>query len=69
MKQILCAIALAGAFLAGCGTMPGQTGATASAPAPALLSGYTCCNLHYEGDWISDANWSSMPTIPAEARP
>ncbi len=64
MKKLLCGIAMAGAILAGCETMPGQT---ASAPAPALLSGYTCCNLHYEGDWISDANWSSMPMIPAGA--
>lgn len=31
------------------------------------LSGYTCCNLHYDNDWISDANWSSMPMIPAGA--
>jgi len=29
------------------------------------LSGFTCCNLHYENDWISDANWSSMPMLPA----
>lgn len=29
------------------------------------LAGFTCCNLHYERDWISDANWSSMPMIPA----
>lgn len=29
------------------------------------LSGFTCCNLHYENDWISDANWSSLPMIPA----
>ena len=29
---------------------------------------YTCCNLHYEGDWISDANWSDLPFVPAGAR-
>jgi len=43
------------------------------------LSGYTCCNFHYDRDrrsagstrrlvdryWISDANWSSLPMIPA----
>jgi hypothetical protein len=29
------------------------------------LSGFTCCNLHYENDWISDANWSSLPMLPA----
>jgi hypothetical protein len=45
--------------------MPGpSTGAPA---APSLPSGYTCCNLHYENDWISDANWSAMPMIPAGA--
>jgi hypothetical protein len=55
--------AVAGLVLAGCETMPGQ-----AAPAPhSILAGYTCCNLHYEGDWISDANWSSMPMIPAGA--
>ena len=32
---------------------------------PALPQGYTCCNLHYEGDWISDANWGAQPFVPA----
>ncbi len=27
--------------------------------------GFTCCNLHFNGDWISDANWSVNPMIPA----
>ena len=31
------------------------------------LTGYTCCNLHYDGDWISDANYSDLPFIPAGA--
>lgn len=35
--------------------------------APPLRTGYTCCNLHYEGDWISDANWGEMPFIAAGA--
>jgi len=30
-----------------------------------LREGYTCCNLHYEGDWISDANWGAQAFIPA----
>jgi len=51
--------------LAGCETMPGHSASTAAAPS--LPSGYTCCNLHYENDWISDANWGSMPMIPAGA--
>ncbi len=29
---------------------------------------YTCCNLRYEGDWISDANWGRLPMVPAGAR-
>lgn len=29
---------------------------------------YTCCNLRYEGDWISDANWMGLPFVPAGAR-
>jgi hypothetical protein len=43
--------------------------ATALAQAPEdkepKLSGFTCCNLHYENDWISDANWNSLPMILA----
>lgn len=27
--------------------------------------GFTCCNLHFSGDWISDANWSVNAMIPA----
>ncbi|WP_295642211.1 hypothetical protein [uncultured Methylibium sp.] len=29
---------------------------------------YTCCNLRYQDDWISDANWATLPFIPAGAR-
>jgi hypothetical protein len=28
-------------------------------------SGYTCCNFHPDGNWISDANWAYLPRIPA----
>lgn len=34
-------------------------------PDPALLSGYTCCNFHYNGDWINDGNYAQLPFIPA----
>lgn len=30
-----------------------------------LRQGYTCCNLHAEGDWISDGNYAGLPMIPA----
>ncbi|MDP3585893.1 MAG: hypothetical protein Q8R61_12255 [Thiobacillus sp.] len=33
-----------------------------------LLEGFTCCNLHYEGDWISDSNFGALPFIPAGSR-
>lgn len=33
-----------------------------------LLEGYTCCNLHYDKDWISDANWRQLPSIPAGSK-
>lgn len=29
---------------------------------------YTCCNLHYQGDWISDTNETTLPMIPAGSR-
>jgi hypothetical protein len=28
-------------------------------------TGFTCCNFHVAGDWISDANWFIHPKIPA----
>lgn len=37
----------------------------AGAGAQELYKGYTCCNLHYDKDWISDANWGQLPMIPA----
>lgn len=30
-----------------------------------LLQGYTCCNLHYTDDWISDGNYAEGQMIPA----
>ena len=29
-----------------------------------VRSGYACCNLHYNGDWISDSNLAQLPFIP-----
>jgi len=31
---------------------------------PSLPAGFTCCNFHYEGDWISDSNYTTLPMIP-----
>jgi len=33
-----------------------------------LPDSYTCCNLHYDYDRISDANWRNLPMIPAGAK-
>jgi hypothetical protein len=46
-----------------------SAGAYAQEPGPqgasrGLYQGYTCCNLHYDRDWISDANWGNLPKIP-----
>jgi hypothetical protein len=38
-----------------------------AAVAQDLPSGYTCCNLHYDNDKISDINWTLAPMIPAGA--
>ena len=51
MKRIALALLTAGFALA--------------ASAQELFEGYTCCNLHYDKDWISDANWGNLPKIPA----
>ena len=42
--------------------------ALAAGCASAPPDGYTCCNLHYDYDRISDANWSHLPMIPAGAK-
>lgn len=30
-----------------------------------MQQGHTCCNLRYDGDWISDSNYANLPMIPA----
>jgi hypothetical protein len=37
---------------------------------PKLMDGaqFTCCNLHYDGDWIGDANFATAPMVPAGTR-
>ena len=39
-----------------------------AASAQALPEGYTCCNLHYDKDYISDANWTHAAMIAAGAK-
>jgi hypothetical protein len=41
--------------------------AHAAAAQQELPSGYTCCNLHYDKEKISDVNWTHAPMIPAGA--
>lgn len=49
--------------LAGCQSAGGPS-ASSSSPAAPLAQGYTCCNLHYTDDWISDSNYGNLPMIP-----
>src|SRR5258706_6289379 len=39
-----------------------------TAGAQGLPEGYTCCNLHHDKDFISDANWTHAPMIEAGAK-
>jgi hypothetical protein len=41
-----------------------STGSVFAQDEPKLV-GFTCCNLHYNNDWISDANWGQQPMLPA----
>lgn len=50
-------------------TRPDGSGPTAATPVRKsetyVRSGYACCNLHYDGDWISDSNLAQLPFIAA----
>lgn len=61
-NEIKLALALSAAVLV---ASPAHAGWFDSAPEAPLRVGYACCNLHYEGDWISDSNYGSLPFIPA----
>ena len=56
-------------LLAGCNasdTKPdGDNPSAESKAVSSVRSGYACCNLHYEGDWISDSNLAQLAYIPA----
>lgn len=59
MKLVLASLALA-ALTTGCN----QQNVKPSED-PGMLSGYTCCNLRYNRDWINDVNYGQLPMIPA----
>lgn len=61
--SLLFAIAVA-ALATGCQTTLTKMGLPGGEK-PADKAGYTCCNLHHEGDWISDSNYAELPMIPA----
>ena len=60
MKLPILVPAAMAAVLAGCATTLVSPVGFGTLPA-----GYTCCNLHYVDDWISDGNWGAFPLIPA----
>ncbi len=59
LKSVLTGLTLA-ALAAGCN----QQNVKPSED-PGMLSGYTCCNLRYNKDWINDVNYGQLPMIPA----
>jgi hypothetical protein len=64
----LTAAALVAGALAGCAggdIRPEATTAAVKTPLPVVRSGYACCNLHYSGNVIGDANSAQLPFIAA----
>ena len=65
--RLLTAAVVVVAALAACkvaDTRP-EDGAGEARKETTLRSGYACCNLHYNDDWISDSNLAQLPFIPA----
>ena len=56
----------AGLVIGGCQSVagPSLSANSRSDESQNLPAGFTCCNLHHEGDWISDSNYGSLPMIP-----
>lgn len=46
-------------------TKPESNQTAEVAKTTSIRTGYACCNLHYEGDWISDSNLAQLAFIPA----
>jgi outer membrane protein assembly factor BamE (lipoprotein component of BamABCDE complex) len=72
LRQSMVLLAAVSALIAGgCKkdeVKPDDSPAAQSAPAvtaPAAAVTYTCCNFHYNGDWINDGNYAQLPMIPA----
>lgn len=64
-------VALALSVLVGCKnteTKPDENSPPENRKEAATRSGFACCNLHYEGDWISDSNLAQLAFIPAGTR-
>ena len=58
-------LALTGCQTAGTSSSGAGSSTSAKSAKPELPQGYTCCNFHHEGDWISDSNYATLPMIPA----
>lgn len=68
LKQRAACAALVVFALVGAGcqsvTGPSLSSNTVEESAPAQPTGFTCCNLNYTEDWISDANYGGQGVIP-----
>jgi hypothetical protein len=47
------------------GARPGGDASAARSKAAYLQVGFSCCNLHYDGDTITDSNFGQLPFLPA----
>lgn len=58
------------ALLAACaggpdGARPGSEANGQRSKSAYLQAGFACCNLHYDGDTITDSNFGQLPFVPA----
>jgi len=47
------------------GARPGSDANAAPSKVTYLQAGFACCNLHYDGDTITDSNFGQLPFLPA----
>lgn len=47
------------------GAKPGSEANGARSKASYLQTGFACCNLHYDGETITDSNFGQLPFLPA----
>jgi hypothetical protein len=65
IRRLTASVAVAAIVAACAGPEPRPEPPPARSPAADLRAGFACCNLHHEGDRITDANLGQFPFVPA----